>query len=354
MQNFAKLKRQSLLSVIILVVILVGFGGLFIAVSNLFYREPEARNLYDVPREELEGAYVTVDLEWIYDWYAYTETYEDGRPTGIITQKEYLIDANETGYMCLILDKDLMEKADALVEECIAYYNWEIDEITAGFTVTGEVKRLSEESIGLMHEYVEYDQLSAEEQAAFLPLYLSPADTDVDYVMLVMGFIFVVFGLALLIATLGGSYQKQVKQKLQDLFGDNTERADEFLGQLLDTPSVSKLHISNGYIFLHQGMNQMLLDANDVLWAYKQTTRQKLYGIIPVGKSYSLVVKKTDGKELSVVMKEEEVTQQLKKIANQFPNCVIGYTDQLAAMYKKDPNIMRQVAAAQRQNATKE
>lgn len=354
MQNLAKLKRQSLLSILFLVIILVGFGVFFITASNLFYQEPEARNLYDVPREELEGAYVTVDLEWIYDWYAYTETYEDGKPTGIITQKEYLIDANETDYMCMILDKDLMAQADALVEECIAYYNWETDEITTGFTVTGEVKRLSGESLDLMHEYVEYDQLSAEEQAAFLPLYLEPADADVDYVMLVMGFVFVVIGLAFLAATLGGSYQKQVKQKLHDLFGENTERADEFLGQLLETPSLNKLHISNGYILLHQGMNQMLLDVNDVLWAYKQTTRQKLYGIIPIGKSYSLVVKKADGKELSVVMKEEEVTQQLKKIANLFPTCAIGYTDQMAAMYKKDPNIMRQVAAAQRQNTPKE
>lgn len=353
MHNLKKLKRQSLASISFLVVFFVVFGIIFMITSNLFYTEPEARNLYEVPREELEGTYVTVDLEWIYDCYAYTETYEDNKPTGIITQKEYLIDANENDYMCLILEDPWMAQADALLEECIAYYNWETDEITKTFTITGEVKALDSESVALLHEYMEYDQLSAEEQAMILPLYLSPANTEIDYVALIMGFVFTVFGLAFLVAGLAGSYQKQVKQKLTDLFGENTDRADEFLGQLMDTPSVSKLHISGGYLLLRQGMAQMLLDASDVVWAYKQTVRQKLYGLIPMGKSHRLVIKKADGKEVAIVMKEDQIKQQLMKVAQQFPTCAIGYSDQMAALYKKDPNIMRQVAAAQRQKTTK-
>lgn len=353
MQNLKKLKQKSIGSILFLVLFFVVMGVVLIIGSNIFYQEPPAQNLYDVPRDQLEGAYVTVDLEWIYDCYAYTETYENNRPTGEITQKEYLIDANETDYLCLILEGDLMEQADALLEECIAYYNWETDQITKAFTVTGEVKPLSSESISLLHEFMAYDQLSPEEQEIILPLYLSPADTETDYVMLILGFIFAVFGLAFLAAGLAGSYQKQVKAKLQELFGDNTERSDEFLGQLMETPAVCKLHISGGYILLAQGTNQMLLDSKDVLWAYKQTVRQKLYGFIPVGKNHRLVIKRADGKELFVVMKEEQIKEQLKKIAVQFPSCAIGYSDQMAALYKKDPNIMRQVAAAQRQKATK-
>lgn len=354
MVNLRKLKRQSMASISFLVLFFVVFGVIFMFASNLFYTEPEARNLYEVPREELDGAYVTVDLEWIYDCYAYTETYEGNNPTGIITQKEYLIDANENDYMCLILEDDWITQADSLLEECIAYYNWETDEITNTFTITGQVKALSGESLSLLHEFMGYDQLTTEEQAILLPLYLSPVDTEVDYVILVIGFVFTIFGLSFLAAGLTGSFQKQVKNKLTELFGENTERADEFLGQLMETPSVAKLHINGGYILMRQGMAQILLDSSDVVWAYKQTVRQKLYGIIPLSRSHRLVIKKADGKELAVIMKEEEVKAQLKKIARHFPTCAIGFSDQMASLYKKDPNIMRQVAAAQREKTTKE
>lgn len=351
MEQIKKLKRQSILSLLFLIILMVVIGIFGILASNLFASEPEARNLYDVPRDELEGSYVTVEVEWIYGCYAYTETYEDNKPTGIITQQEYLIDANVDDYMCLILKGDMMEQADALLEECDAYYYGETDEITKTFTVTGEVKRLPSDSLELYHEFMGYDSLSAADQAIILPLYLSPANYDLEIVPLIFGLVFLAIAVYFLIAALSGTYQKQVKQKLEHLFGDNTERADEFLRHLMETPAVAKMHIDGGYILLSQGYTQMLLDSEDLVWTYMQTVRQKLYGIIPLGKTFRLVLKQANGKELFVVMKEAQVKEQLAKIAQQFPTCAIGYSDQLVALYRKDPNVLRQVAAAQRNSA---
>ena len=47
--------------------------------------------------------------------------------------------------------------------------------------------------------------------------------------------------------------------------------------------------------------------------------------------------------------KESQVKEMLDKIVHQFPTCAIGYTDKMLELYKQDPQIMRQVAAAQRQ-----
>lgn len=351
MVQLKKLKRKSIASLLVLILLMGAMGVFGIAASNLFASEPEAQNLYDVPRDQLEGAYVTVEVDWIYGCYAYTETYENNKPTGIITSQEYVIDANVDDYMCLILEDDLMEQADALLAECDAYYYGEIDEITQTFTVTGEVKALPSESLELYHEAMGYDMLSASEQEIILPLYLSPADYSVEIVPLIFGLIFLAFAVYFLIAALSGKYQKQIRQKLELMFGDNTERADEFLRNLMETPAVNHLHINGGYILLAQGNNQVLLDSNDLVWAYKQTVRQKLYGFIPMGKSQRLVLKKADGKELLVVMKEAQIKEQLTVIAQQFPTCAVGYSDQLAALYRKDPSSMRQVAAAQRTNA---
>ena len=349
MEQLKKLKTKAFLRVLPLILMMGVFGALFVVGSNLFASEPAAQNLYDVPRSELEGAYVTVDVEWIYGCYAYTETYENNKPTGNITQQEYVIDANANDYMCLILSGDLMDQADALLAECDAYYYGETDQITKTFTVTGEVKRLSSDSLKLYHEAMGYDSLSAAEQEIILPLYLSPAENSLELFPLVLGLFFLAMAVILLVSSLSGSNQKQLTKKLQQIFGDNTERADEFLRHMLEAPAVGKVHIDGGYILFADGTN-VLLDSEDLVWAYKQTVRQKLYGIIPVGKTHRLVLKKADGRDLFAVMKEEQVKEGLSKIAQQFPSCAIGYSDQLASLYRKDPNALRQVAAAQRGN----
>ena len=351
MEQLKKLKRQSLFRLLALIIMLLAFGIFGIFASNLFASEPEAWYLYDVPADELEGSYVTVDLNWIYGCYAYTETYENDRPTGIITEQEYIIDANENEYMCLILDKDWMDQADALLAECDAYYLGETDIITKNFTITGQVKALTGDSLELYHEFIGYEDLSPADQAVFLPLYLEPVNNDLEVVPAFFGLFFLGLGLFFLIYVLSGSGQKQVKKKLQQLFGDNPDRAEEFLAGLMHTPAVAKTYIDNGYILLTAGYAQMLLDSDDLVWAYKQTVRQKLYGIIPLGKSYRLVLKLINGKEYPVVMKEAQVKELLTRITNQFPSCAIGYSDQMLAIYRKDPAAMRQVAAAQRQNA---
>lgn len=348
MEQLKKLKRQSFTSLLFLIILMGAIGIFGIVASNLFASEPEAQNLYDVPRDQLEGAYVTVDVQWIYGCYAYTETYENNIPTGNITEQEYIIDANESDYMCLILGDELMAQADALLEECDAFYMGETDIITRNFTVTGEVRKLPSDSIPLYHEFVGYDQMEPADQAIFLDLYLSPADYSLEIVPLVFGLIFLGIALFLLISALSGSYQKQIKKKLEEMFGENTERADEYLRQLMEIPAVNHLHIGNGAILLRQGYSQALLTSKDLVWAYKQTVRQKVYGIIPAGKTHRIVLKTADKKELFVVMKEAAVKEQLMKIAQQFPECAIGYTDQMAALYNKNPETMRQVAAAQR------
>lgn len=351
MEQLKKLKRQSISSLLVLIIFMGAIGVFGIGASNLFASEPEARNLYEVPREELEGAYVTAEIEWVYGCYAYTETYEDNKPTGIITQKEYVIDANENDYMCLILDADMMDQGDALLDECDAFYYGETDAITKTFTVTGEVKPLTGESLSMYQEFMGYDMLSTAEQEIVLPLYLAPANYDLEMVPLFFGLFFIGIAIFFLIYGLSGTCQKQVKKKLEQMFGDNTERADEFLRQLMEAPHVNKVHISGGYILMRQNLNQVLLDSNDLVWAYKQTVQQKLYGIIPMGKSHRLVLRTADKKEFFAVMKEEQVKEQLTKILRQFPTCAIGYSDQMAAFYKKDPDTMRKVAAAQRTKA---
>lgn len=351
MDMLKKLKRQTLLRMLFPIVLLAVVGIAFLAGSNLFAKEPTPQNLYEVPREELKGSYVTVDVEWIYGCYAYTEETRDNIPTGKITQREYLIDANLDDYMSLIVSGSTMKQAEALLDECDDYYMGLTDEITQGFTVTGYVKSLPSDSLELYHEVLGYDDLTASEQEIVLPLYLSPADFSVNYVILIAGIAFLGVAIVLLVMVLSGRYQRQLKEKLQQLFGGNTEKENEFLNHMLrDVPEYAGMRMEKGYLLLRQGSSHFLYDSSDLIWAYQQTTRQKLYGIITIGKSYSLMLKLADGSARAIGMSQAKVKEQLEKLAVQFPTCVIGYSDQLASVYSQNRDSMRQIAAAQRGN----
>lgn len=349
MDILKKLRKETLLNLLVPILLLALMGVIFLSGSNLLAKEPTPVDLYDVPREELEGSYVTVEVEWIYAGYAYTEEYKNDKPTGNITQREYIIDANVNDYCALILKGDMMAKAEALLEECDDYYYGLTDEITKSFTVTGWVKELKGDSLEMYHEIFDYDNLSAEDQAIVLPLYLSPADYSVSIPLVIFAAIFLGAAVILLVMALQGKFQSQVSEKIAA--SGNPEGFGEFLSAMhSNVPAVAGTRIYNGYVLVRSGCRHYLYDYNELVWAYKQTTTQKLYGLIPIGKNYSLVLKLANGKETAIPMKEALIKEQLEKLVAQIPTCAIGYNEQLASAYRQDPNSLRQIGAAQRGN----
>ena len=348
MTHLKKLKTETLLKMLPIIVLLAFFGILFLSISNTFVAEPEAVYLHDVPRNELEGAYVTVNLDYIYGCYAYTETYEDNKPTGKITQREYLIDANPEDYMCVILSGDLMDKAEILLKQSDEYYYGERDDITASFVITGLVKTLPSDSKEFLYDAVDYYSLSAEEKAIYLPLYIDVDAYEKDPVFMVIGGVLLAIAVVMLVMVLSGHYQRQVKERLLQYFGTYADKANEFMNYMVNLPSVKGLRIGAGYMLVRAGYHHFLYDGNDVVWAYQQTTRQRLYGVIPLGKTYTLMLGLSDGKFKTVPMSEAKVKEQLQLIARNFPTVAVGYSEQLRSLYNSNREALRQVAAAQR------
>jgi hypothetical protein len=73
---------------------------------------------------------------------------------------------------------------------------------------------------------------------------------------------------------------------------------------------------------------------DDLLWAYHKVTQQRLYYIIPAGKTHELKLNFADA-ELAVRGKENQVLGALDQLAATRPWVVIGYSDELAKLWKK-------------------
>ena len=69
-----QLKMYSLRKVLVWVLVTLVVGAVFLAMSvpGVVMLAKGPAYLDDVPVEELEGKYVTADVEYILDWFAYT------------------------------------------------------------------------------------------------------------------------------------------------------------------------------------------------------------------------------------------------------------------------------------------
>ena len=349
MELLKTLKAKSIRRTILPVCVLLIAAVLCAVVSKpqLLFSKPV--NLYDVPREALEGKYVTVRVERIYDSYAYTEQFKDNVSTGISSQ-EYIIDANEMDYCGLLLKKDMLEQADALLDSTYDYLMGEAETIEGGFTVTGVMRKMPEDSLDFYHEVVDYDSMPEENQEYFLPLYLVPrtqGDVITSWVFLGLGLVFLAIAVVQLCKAGGGKNQKQILRKAEELSPGNPDYILTHADELYKTaPSVGGLRMNASLILVEQGARQFLYGTKDLVWAYQNTVQHRTNGI-PTGKSYHLMLNMADGTTRDLQMKETQVKEQLQKIFALVPACALGYDKDLQAMFRNNRGALAEVARAQ-------
>ena len=351
MNFIKKLKNKSILSTLILSVLILAVGFFFLWGSQCWLLWQKPLNLYDVPRDELEGAYVTVELPRIFGSYAYTEEFENGSDVnGKLVSMEYIIDANEFDYCgMLIKTDDLLDQANALMDETYSYMYGDISEITATFTVTGIVEKMPSDSLGFYHKVVGFDSLNAAEQDSYLPLYLvvrHSGDQFGTYFLMAFGLIFAAWALFMLVKAFTGGYQKQIIRKAEQLAPGAPDQILDQLERLNQDQPKAKLLFNDRILFSRNGNNSRLYAMTELVWAYHSITTQRVY-FIPVGKAHTLALATLDGRIQQVPMKEAEIKQYLQTIYQTNPNCMVGYSDELAKLFRKNPAALSQIRSSQ-------
>lgn len=166
---FEKLKRQSLKKSLVFTVILV-VAAVALLVSTgfgVFKAIGGPKDLYSLSRDQVDGAYVEGEIYGLYGSYA--ETTKNSRTVS----REYIIGVtDEVGYMGLVLRSEDLSAAEDLLRESWDYLDGLTDGTSTVIHVRGTVLPMDEESLEFYHETVGWDEMSAEQQAMFLPYYL--------------------------------------------------------------------------------------------------------------------------------------------------------------------------------------
>ncbi len=349
MKFLKKLRKESFARMFIPMLILVGLGSLFIAESNVLEKPPKVRNLYEVPVEELEGAWVTFEVPFIYGCYGYEERTVNGVKTDYIVSKQYLIDANESYYMTLLLNAGEFALADDLLTECEAYLQGLTNRITKTFTVTGKVKKLIGERLEIYYDSIEYETLNPQEQELFLPLAVSidsPWAVSYDEVRIGCGLILVAFVLGG--CALCGMFQRKLVAKARALSNNEPEQIYEYLDYVIEKcQGIRGVFVEGSFIFGRGKIGHYLYGIQDLVWAYQRITTVKAYRVVSVGKESALVLRMADGSMKDIPMSDKDAKMVLEKIYVQFPSCAQGYSTQLEDMYRQSPDALRRVGLLQ-------
>lgn len=335
------LKKKSLKSMIVWFIILIIGGALIMipGIRELIQSKAPTQTLDELDvSKNLEGVRVRDTIVGIYDYYCETTNY------GVLVAREYLIDAGDNYIGLYIEGDDEIDQADALMEASWEYLNDEDDGskmLPLQFEVDGTIRKMPDDSQEFLKEYLEWDTLSEDVQAQFLPYYVVAGDTGVksssDSVLgtLVVGGIMLVIGLILLIYWATGSYQSQVKKYIAS--SSNPEltanRVENFIN---NTQPVNKVLLSNEYICGQSGATTVFGELSQLIWAYMHVTTHRR-NFVEVGKTYRIKLGFMDGSIKDIVLKNEEAVQEiLRQLEARAPHVILGYTKELENAFRKD------------------
>ena len=331
------LKKQSLKSVLVLVILLYVFcailGAVMIPSLSNASKDPISLDEIDYSGD-IDGLYVSGTIYGIYDWYC-EETQDDKT-----IAKEYIIDADDYYYIGLRAEHSDMDAADALLDASTKYLDG-LDDGTllaeSQYEVFGVIKAMPEDSLQFYYEYADWCEIDRE---IFLPYYIEIGTygdydgTDMILFGILIAFLFGL-GTLFLVWALTGHYQKEVKKYI-DNSGSPELAASKVDNFLRTTPLVNGMRYNHEFICGNSGATTVFGETPKLAWAYKHVVNHKRY-FITVSKSYSIVLGFTDGtRQMAGVKKEAMVDEHLQNLQALCPKAIFGYSAELDQMFRKN------------------
>ncbi len=315
-RSIRKVAPISIIAMVIGVVIFIYFGciGLFGVIAP--------KSLSELDPEKAVGAYVEADITELYAAYAREREFKDNQPVKV-TGMQYITDFNEYYFMGLFVHRADLDAAERLYENG-----------SPAMHVKGSITAMDDEILEYYLDCADGDKALEE---IMLPYYLDIGCINGRtvagvIVAAVVALAFFAFGLGFLLKAVTGGYQKKIKAKLESMGEGAMEKLDRFYDE---TEPVSGVRVGREFILCESGAGSYLFVPGELVWAYQQTTKHRTNGI-PTGKTFATILRTMDGARIELSMKELQVKALLDHFNEAAPGIVLGYTDELADLYKKN------------------
>lgn len=312
----------------------------------LLIRGPQ--DLYSLTTDQLDGAYVSADIQVVYDWYAETVQQYGSDPDTTTLSREYLVPTADGYILGVQVPASMIPTAESVMEDTYVWltdpnYTWNGEVLP----VCGTVEVMDDETQDLYYSLLtdSYGLTSEEDLAPFQPLLLIHGQVgalkqDTLLMFGVADIVLLVIGVVRLVFALTGHYQKPIVRYC------NAQPDPESLRETLDrfyeeTPLENRLRCSRDWILYEDGARSWLLNTRDIAWVYGATVTHRTNGI-RTGQTHSVRVcslseSRRHRRHEIRVNNPEQSREVIEQIARWVPQAVYGYEPAWDHLYEKDP-----------------
>ena len=249
----------------------------------------------------------------------------------------------EKEYMAVQFTKEYFTKANQICDETYEYLMGEREYLSTSMNVTGTIKEIKGEQEPYYYGWVNdtgfLGDLSQDEIKQYALPYIIVLEhagwlsyTGISILIAFMSS-FVIYLLYVFIRIMTGSYVSKVKRfiaKNPDISLDQIELDYE------RSVEIESTIIGKDFTFVFKGNSITILKNQDIIWSYLKRIKNKTNGI-QTGITYQIIIFTRDKKEHNIGMKSEPgVIEALEELGKYNPHIVLGYSDDLKKMFKKD------------------
>lgn len=348
--EFDKRLRKNAIKVRLLPMILMTLLAVFCCALGLSYWKDKNKAVPDIMDQTEDTLkrddWYSIDTNMIIDAFA-----EDDKGTEFLIMLE-----QDSTIIALYVPKKNVELAYRIVDATWSYLNEETDAPgTERLAGRGPLNGMSKQEEQFFRERLEELGLTNSEiaqHAQYLKLDLkagASAGSDAAIIFVIAGAALAI-SLIMLIRLLSGAYRKKV---------DAVIARNQLIPELIEEDLANGRTLKSGVFgrrYALIGMStQSLIDYQDLVWAYKQTTttRHRLYGIIPVGKTVTYAVRFVTKDKVQTgcnVKNEEEADDLICYVAECAPFAIYGYTEEREQLMKTNFESLVQTVEERKNN----
>lgn len=301
-------------------------------------------DLDSVSMDNLEGQYVKSDIYYIIDNFSsYYSTTKSGTET--IEKNYYILPVGEKEYIALEVMKSGIEPADKVMNESYDYYLGKRDNLTSSIKINGTISKMDDkELIGFYNDWFEasgaFEGATQEQIDEIVLPYVLKSDYvgSMDIIWLYICIIVILFSAIstfyLLITRLLGVSLSPIKKYLKHSTSEMTEERME--SDFASASVFGSTRIGKEWTYFFQGSKAYVLENKEIIWAYLENTTHRVNGI-KTNTTKALIVYTRNRKKYTCMIGNEESIQDVLKIySNTQPHMVIGYSNELKALFNKN------------------
>lgn len=338
---FEELKKKALKSSMVLSVVLFVIGAVMVGLmaTNMLYVVTGYTDFTQLDPDEIKNQLVEFDMEYnlgcCMEEYEYNETTKRSTTTYLY----YIIctgdlEAEDYRYMLIKVPASYESKMEKMADNFYEGY------LSDPISVKGKITKLNDEEYEYFADFFEeFDWSETDIAEGTLPycinVYENPTSSNAGFIFLFsLGMLFLVWAIVRIVKACNGGYLKKLKKDIANA-GLSEAAVESDYTRAYVVNKKCTIRVGRLMTYFMMGSDARAIPNDKLIWTYMNTVTHRTNGI-KTGTTYNVQFESEGSSYAIGVDKQDTAVAVLQKISETLPWVVVGYSDELKALYRKN------------------